>query len=81
MSFDLVSYGAGLTSMSLGRFALATAAGAAPFSFAAASLGTAASFDGPAPWLLGGAVVLALLLLPRWLERRGWIDPQRWHGG
>ena len=79
VSFDLVSYGAGLTSMSLRRFVMATFVGAAPLAFATAALGTAVSLDGPLPWILGGVAALGLVVVPRVLERRGWIDPDAWH--
>ncbi len=80
VSFDLVSYGAGLTAMSRARFVLATFVGGAPLSFAAAALGTAVSLEGPWPWLLGGVAALGLVIVPRALESRGWIDPEAWHG-
>lgn len=71
LSFDLVSYGAGLTAMSLPRFALATAIGTAPLTFLY-------TWAGPQIWSrivdwgwLAIPVVGAFLLVPRWLEKRG----------
>lgn len=71
LSFDLVSYGAGLTAMSTTRFALATAIGAAPLTYLY-------TWAGPQIWShlvdfgwLAVPVVLAFLAVPRWLEKRG----------
>lgn len=70
LSFDLVSYGAGLTAMSLGRFVVATALGAAPLTFLY-------TWAGPQVWThlvdfgwLAIPVVIAFLVVPRWLEKR-----------
>ena len=69
VSFDVVSYGAGLTKMSLARFALASFLGMLPLTFAYASLGPLLSVAAPVAWA-GGAIVVALFfLLPRWIER------------
>jgi len=70
VSFDLVSYGAGLTAISTTRFALATAAGMLPLTALYTSMGAVLSFD---PWLtvpLGALAVMAMLVLPRWIARR-----------
>lgn len=71
LSFDLVSYGAGLTAMSLPRFVIATAIGTAPLTFLY-------TWAGPQIWSrivdwgwLAIPVVAALLLVPRLLEKRG----------
>jgi uncharacterized membrane protein YdjX (TVP38/TMEM64 family) len=71
LSFDLVSYGAGLTAMSLPRFVLATALGSAPLTFLY-------TWAGPQIWSrivdwgwLAIPVVAALLVVPRLLEKRG----------
>lgn len=69
VSFDVVSYGAGLTKMSLSRFAMASFLGMLPLTFVYVSFGPLLSIRGPILWV-GGAVVVALLfLLPRWIER------------
>ncbi|MCP4204375.1 MAG: TVP38/TMEM64 family protein [bacterium] len=69
VSFDVVSYGAGLTKMSLPRFALASFLGMLPLTYAYASFGPLLSVSAPVAWI-GGAIVVALLfLLPRWIER------------
>lgn len=70
VSFDLVSYGAGLTRMTLPRFAAATFVGMLPLTFAYTTYG-AALFDNAAAGWIGGAVMVALFfLLPRWIESR-----------
>lgn len=69
VSFDLVSYGAGLTRMTLARFAIATFLGMLPLTFAYTTYG-AVLFDHAAAAWIGGLVMVALFfLLPRWIER------------
>lgn len=69
VSFDLVSYGAGLTRMSLTRFALASFLGMLPLTFLYASVGPLLSIGRTTVWIGGAAAVALLLLLPRWIER------------
>ena len=69
VSFDLVSYGSGLTKMSWTKFAVATFIGMLPLTSVYVSFGPMLSVSRPVAWI-GGAVVVALLfLLPRWIER------------
>lgn len=69
VSFDIVSYGAGLTKMALLRFAIASFLGMLPLTFAYTSFGPLLSLSTPVT-VVGGAIVVALLfLLPRWVER------------
>ena len=72
VSFDAISYGAGLSSLSFGRFLLATALGMAPGTFVFVYLGGAA--PGPGIWaaLVGLAIltVVAYLYLRRNLVRK-----------
>ena len=73
-SFDIVSYGAGLTKMSLKAFALATFVGMTPPTFALTYLGSAVV---TVQWpfiLAGGLLVLLFLLLPKWImkHRMSW---------
>lgn len=66
-SFDMVSYGAGLTNISLKTFALATFFGMAPPTFAFTYLGSSVV---SAQWPLiagGAAMVLLFLALPKFL--------------
>lgn len=68
-SFDVVSYGAGLTNISLKTFALATLFGMAPPTFALTYLGSSV-VTAQWPLIAGGAVMVALLLaMPRLLTR------------
>ena len=69
VSFDLVSYGAGLTKMSLRRFSLATFLGMLPLTFVYNYFGSALLVD---KWLaigLGLVMVLLFFLVPLWIER------------
>ena len=68
-SFDIVSYGAGLTKMSLKAFALATFVGMTPPTFALTYLGGAVV---TAQWpfiLAGGLLVVIFLFLPKWIMK------------
>ena len=69
VSFDIISYGAGLTKMSLGKFILATVIGMAPPTFIYTYFGSiiivSPSFSVPAAV---GLVVL-FFLIPRWIEK------------
>ncbi|MEW6246484.1 MAG: TVP38/TMEM64 family protein [Nitrospirota bacterium] len=74
VSFDVVSYGAGLTNMSVMTFALATLIGMAPPTFAFTYFGSSVV---SARWTLiltGGLVVAALLLAPKLVLRH----PHAW---
>lgn len=73
-SFDIVSYGAGLTKMSLKAFALATFLGMIPPTFALTYLGSAVV---TVQWpfvLAGGLLVAVFLFLPKWImqHRSSW---------
>jgi uncharacterized membrane protein YdjX (TVP38/TMEM64 family) len=83
VSFDVVSYGAGLTKMSLARFAAASFLGMLPLTFAYVSFGPLLSVRAPVAWLGGAVVVVLLFLLPRWIERHDLLGMRRLfeHGG
>lgn len=69
-SFDLVSYGAGLTRISTKQFALATFLGMIPPTFVLNYFG-GSMFSGSGTTLLfGGVVVLLFFLIPMWIKRR-----------
>jgi uncharacterized membrane protein YdjX (TVP38/TMEM64 family) len=69
VSFDMVSYGSGLTKMSWTKFAMATFVGMVPLTAVYVSFGPMFSMSRPVLWI-GGAVVVALFfLLPRWIEK------------
>ncbi|MDH3745182.1 MAG: TVP38/TMEM64 family protein, partial [Acidobacteriota bacterium] len=69
VSFDVVSYAAGLTAMSLTRFALASFLGMLPLTFAYVLFGPLLSIGNPITWLGAVAAAALLFLLPRWIER------------
>ncbi len=73
-SFDIVSYGAGLTKMSLKAFALATLVGMIPPTFALTYLGSAVVTVQWPLILAGGLFVLLFLFLPKWIikHRDSW---------
>jgi uncharacterized membrane protein YdjX (TVP38/TMEM64 family) len=77
VSFDVVSYGAGLTKMSLARFAVASFLGMLPLTFAYVSFGPLLSAEGPVAWFGGGGVVVLLFLIPRWIERHDFFGMRR----
>lgn len=75
-SFALVSYGAGLTGISLGAFALSTLVGMTPGTVLLNYYGKS-FFTGVTLWeqiLLGLALVAVLLVIPVWIRRKkpGW---------
>ena len=70
VSFDIVSYGAGLTKMSTRRFALATGIGMIPLTFLYTSFGSLVSFGSEVTLPIGALMVLLFFLVPRWIERR-----------
>jgi uncharacterized membrane protein YdjX (TVP38/TMEM64 family) len=61
LSFDAISYATGLTNLSFGRFALATALGIVPVCWALAAMGAGIATGGPG-WalvvVLGGSITL-----------------------
>ncbi len=74
LSFDIISYAAGLTRISLGRFALATVAGAAPQAFLASYLVQQSPLLG---WAFAGVSVVAMgvLALVAIVRRRRALAP------
>ncbi|MES2847050.1 MAG: VTT domain-containing protein [Pseudomonadota bacterium] len=72
ISFDAVSYAAGVTCLSFGRFALATFMGVVPICFALAAAGSGLAKGGP-DWMwivgLGGAITL-VPLIAKWIWDR-----------
>ena len=74
ISFDIISYGAGLTKMSLLIFSLATFFGMLPLTFAYTTFG--ASFTIGFGWAtaLGLVVVLLFFLMPRLMEKMNWME-------
>jgi uncharacterized membrane protein YdjX (TVP38/TMEM64 family) len=71
VSFDIVSYGAGLTKISLRNFTFATFLGMIPATFFYNYFGSVMMFS---KWLtvaLGAVVVAMFFVIPRWVEKRG----------
>ena len=73
-SFDIVSYGAGMTKMSLKAFALATFLGMMPPTFALTYFGSAVVTVQWPLILAGGLLVGIFLFLPKWImnHRTSW---------
>ncbi len=69
VSFKVVSYGAGLTKMSVGRFALATFLGMLPMTFVYVSAGSLLVGRESLTIVAGVVVVVGLLTLPMAIER------------
>ncbi|MDP2738141.1 MAG: VTT domain-containing protein [Pseudorhodobacter sp.] len=69
ISFDAVSYAAGITCLSFGRFAFATFLGVVPISFALAAMGAGMAGSGK-DWMwivvLGGSITL-LPIVAKWI--------------
>ena len=80
LSFDLVSYAAGLTPITVWRFALATLAGIVPASFVLAHFGKEMA-TGEADRIMWTALALGLLtgvpILASWWMRRRRVDQRR----
>ncbi len=78
VSFDMVSYGAGLTKISTQRFALATGIGTIPLTALYTSFGSAVSFGPEITLPIGALMVVLFFLLPRWIERRNPFGLERY---
>ncbi|WP_322001901.1 TVP38/TMEM64 family protein [Marinobacter alexandrii] len=77
-SFALISYAAGVTAISLWRFALATTLGMLPMTFVFAGLGHTFQVH-PALTVIAAAVILAVMsTLPLYLSRRPHSRIARW---
>ena len=74
ISFDVISYGAGLTRMSLWKFSVATFFGMLPMTFLFAYYGSIFKINSTLTYVLGIVMVAVFLLLPKWLERSSFKD-------
>lgn len=87
VSFDMASYSAGLTKMSLTRFFLATFLGMLPLTFAYNNFGAALVVNGKLAVIGRAIMVLLFFLMPLWIERyapeklRGMFRHQQSAGG
>jgi uncharacterized membrane protein YdjX (TVP38/TMEM64 family) len=70
VSFDVVSYGAGLTMMSLRKFALATLLGMVPLTALYNYAGSALVFGKGMTVTVGLVMVVLFFVLPWWLEKK-----------
>ncbi len=70
VSFDLVSYGAGLTKVSFRVFCLATLLGMLPLTFLYNYFGTVRVYGPVMTILLGAGMVVSFFLIPRWIEQK-----------
>ena len=77
VSFDIVSYGSGLTAMSLGRFAAATFLGMLPLTFVYNCFGSVLVVRGWVSALAAGVFVALFFLLPRLIERHNFLNLNR----
>jgi uncharacterized membrane protein YdjX (TVP38/TMEM64 family) len=77
VSFDTVSYGAGLTKMSWSKFALASFAGMLPLTFIYTSVGQLFFANRAVAWIGGALFVSLFLLLPLWIEHYDLFDMRR----
>jgi len=78
VSFDIVSYGAGLTAMSLGKLTLATFLGMLPLTSVYNYLGSVLSVRGWVSALVAGFFVLLFFLIPRLIERYDFLNLRRY---
>jgi uncharacterized membrane protein YdjX (TVP38/TMEM64 family) len=69
VSFDIISYGAGLTKMSLKHFCIATFLGMLPLTFLYNTFGSIIVVGKGLTIVLGLIMVILFLLVPRWIER------------
>jgi uncharacterized membrane protein YdjX (TVP38/TMEM64 family) len=70
VSFDVVSYGAGLTKISLKNFTVATFFGMIPLTFVYNYFGSVIVFGKGLTLIFGIGMVALFFLIPRWLEKK-----------
>ncbi len=73
VSFDIVSYGAGLTKMSLKKFSIATLLGMIPITFVYNYFGSVVVFNNRLTLVLGIILVVLFFVMPRWIEKMGFM--------
>ncbi len=73
-SFDIISYGAGVTKLSLPIYASATLLGMIPSTFLLTYLGGAFHLGTGAFVVITGLFLAGLVLLPRGIRRHNWFD-------
>ena len=80
VSFDVVSYGAGLTAMSLGKFALATFLGMLPLTFIYNYFGSVLVIQGWVSALVAAVFVALFFVIPWLIERYDFLKLKRYFG-
>jgi len=73
VSFDIVSYGAGLTKMSIKKFTIATFLGMIPLTFVYNYFGSVLVFSKELTLVLGIILVVLFFVMPRWIEKMGFM--------
>ncbi|MEN8264852.1 MAG: TVP38/TMEM64 family protein [Nitrospirota bacterium] len=73
VSFDVISYGAGLTNMSLKKFSAATFLGMIPLTFLYNYSGSVFVFESGLSFVLGILMVVLFFVVPKWLEGKGFL--------
>ena len=76
-SFDMISYGAGLTKMSVRNYVIANILGMLPLTFVFNYAGTMFVVGNLPGIVLGAVMVAAFFLLPGWIERRNLFSLRR----
>jgi uncharacterized membrane protein YdjX (TVP38/TMEM64 family) len=77
VSFDVISYGAGLTKMSLKKFSMATALGMIPLTFVYNYFGSVLVIGKVLTIFLGLIMVILFFMIPRWIERHNLFSLRR----
>lgn len=77
VSFDIVSYGAGLTKMSLGKFTIATFFGMIPLTFLYNYSGAVLVFGSGLTTVMGIMMVILFFILPKWMESAGFMKKMK----
>ena len=77
VSFDIISYGAGLTKMSLWKFGIATFLGMIPLTFVYNYFGSVLVFGRGLTIILGLIMVILFFVVPRWLEKKGILNKMK----
>jgi uncharacterized membrane protein YdjX (TVP38/TMEM64 family) len=77
VSFDVISYGAGLTKMSLKKFSIATALGMIPLTFVYNYFGSVMVIGKGLTIILALVMVILFFLIPRWIERNNLFSLRR----
>ena len=77
VSFDVISYGAGLTKMSLKKFSMASLFGMIPLTFLYNYSGSVLVFGRGMVFFLGIVMVALFFIMPRWLEGTKFMEKMK----